>query len=40
MLGMMRMELTSSFYTVEVPVERVEYVDAGMQLAVKVLFSL
>jgi hypothetical protein len=32
MLGMMRMELT-----VKVPVERAEDVDAGVQLAVKVL---
>jgi hypothetical protein len=39
MLGMMRMELTS-FYTVEVPVEWVEDVDAGVQITVKVLISL
>jgi hypothetical protein len=39
MLGMMHIELTS-FYTVEVPLEWVEDVDADVQIAVKVLISL
>jgi hypothetical protein len=38
MLGMMRMGLTSSFCTVEVPMEQVKDVDAGMQLMVKLDF--
>ena len=38
MLGKMGIELTTSFYTVEVPVERVEDVD--VQIAVKMMISL
>jgi hypothetical protein len=37
MLGMMRIEVTTSSYAVEVPVERVEDVDAGVKLAVNTL---